>query len=62
MTEIASEPDPKVIEEICRKVREFMRVWVEEFLKEAPELPVVSLVDIELPAECNVAVIDIFRN
>ncbi len=62
MTEIALELDPEVIKEICRKVREFMRMWVEEFLKEAPELPVVGLVDIELSVEGYVAVIDIFRN
>ena len=62
MTEIAIEPDPKVIEEICRKVREFMRVWLDEFLKETPKLPVVGLVDIEHPVEGYVAIIDLFRN
>jgi len=40
------EPDPEEMAEICRKVREFMSTWLDEFLKETTEMPGVDHVDI----------------
>ncbi len=62
MEDIASGLDPETLEMIGRNVKEFMRLWLDDFLAEATEIPSLGFVDIQLPLGCGIIVTDFWNN
>ncbi|MFC1558962.1 hypothetical protein ACFL39_00020 [Gemmatimonadota bacterium] len=53
---------PEELAEICRKVKEFMSDWLDDFCQETEEPPGVNRINKGFPETTVVSVIDIFYN
>jgi len=62
MEDMASGLDPETLEMIGRNVKEFLRVWLDDFLAEAAEEPSMESVDSQIPLGCDATVTDIWNN